>query len=253
LAMASQRPDPRTVADQMIVTIAEHLREGEAVATGLNSHVPILAVAVAKVIHGRRIRLLTVAEAHDPELERIELTYSTGDPSWAGLGTVLPMIEAFDLVQQGKVDVMFLGPLQIDSETNFNLSVIGPYERPKVRLTGGAASAFIAPLVRRLFLWKTKHTKRDLVERVDFVTATARNSTNEVYLFTDLCVFRFDRSARAWTLEALHPWADVETVRENTGFRFQVSSPVRTRPPSEEERALIDRMDPQGLRLRAFY
>lgn len=251
--MTTQRPDPRTVADQMIVTIAEHLRDGEAVATGLNSHVPILAVAVAKIVLGRRVRLLTVAEAHDPELERVRLTYSTGDPAWAELGTVLPMIEAFDLVQQGRVDVMFLGPLQIDSETNFNLSVIGPYERPKVRLTGGAASAFIAPLVRRLFLWKTKHTRRDLVERVDFVTATARDSTNEVYLFTDLCVFRFDRSARAWRLEALHPWADVETVRENTGFSFQVGSPSRTRPPSEEERALIERMDPQGLRLRAFY
>jgi glutaconate CoA-transferase subunit B len=149
--MASGRPDARTLADQMIVTMADRLRDGEAVATGLNSHIPILAVAVAKIVHGKKLRLLTVAEAHDPELESVRLTYSTGDPSWAELGSVLPMIETFDLVQQGKLDVMFLGPLQIDAETNFNLSVIGPYERPKVRLTGGAASAFIAPLVKRLF------------------------------------------------------------------------------------------------------
>jgi glutaconate CoA-transferase subunit B len=251
--MASERPDARTLADQMIVTIADRLRDGEAVATGLNSHIPILAVAVAKIVHGKKLRLLTVAEAHEPELESIRLTYSTGDPSWAELGTVLPMIETFDLVQQGKLDVMFLGPLQIDADTNFNLSVIGPYERPKVRLTGGAASAFIAPLVKRLFLWKTKHTKRDLVERVDFVTATARSSRNEVYLITDLCVFRFDRSAGAWALEALHPWADLETVKENTGFRFLVGNPSRTRSPGEEEKELISRMDPQGLRLKAFY
>ncbi len=251
--MASGRPDARTLADQMIVTIADRLRDGEAVATGLNSHIPILAVAVAKIVHGKKLRLLTVAEAHEPELESVRLTYSTGDPSWAELGTVLPMIETFDLVQQGKLDVMFLGPLQIDAETNFNLSVIGPYERPKVRLTGGAASAFIAPLVKRLFLWKTKHTKRDLVERVDFVTATAKNSKNEVYLFTDLCVFRFDRSAGAWALEALHPWADLETVKENTGFRFLVGNPSRTRSPGEEEKELISRLDPQGLRLKAFY
>jgi glutaconate CoA-transferase subunit B len=237
----------------MIVTIADRLRDGEAVATGLNSHIPILAVAVAKIVHGKKVRLLTVAEAHEPELESVRLTYSTGDLSWAELGTVLPMIETFDLVQQGKLDVMFLGPLQIDAETNFNLSVIGSYERPKVRLTGGAASAFIAPLVKRLFLWKTKHTKRDLVERVDFVTATAKNSKNEVYLFTNLCVFRFDRSAGTWALEALHPWADLETVKENTGFRFLVGNPSRTRSPGEEEKELISRMDPQGLRLKAFY
>jgi acyl CoA:acetate/3-ketoacid CoA transferase beta subunit len=59
--MASGKPDARTVADQMIVTIADHLRDGEAVATGVNSHIPILAIAVAKIVHGKKVRLLTVA------------------------------------------------------------------------------------------------------------------------------------------------------------------------------------------------
>jgi glutaconate CoA-transferase subunit B len=84
-------------------------------------------------------------------------------------------------------------------------------------------------------------------------TRKTRDSRNEVYLFTDLCVFRFDRSAGSWALEALHPWADLESVKENTGFRFLVSNPSRTRIPGEEERELISRMDPQGLRLKAFY
>jgi glutaconate CoA-transferase subunit B len=53
--MASGRPDARTAADQMIVTIADHLRDGEAVATGVNSHIPILAIAVAKIVHGKKV------------------------------------------------------------------------------------------------------------------------------------------------------------------------------------------------------
>jgi glutaconate CoA-transferase subunit B len=42
-------------------------------------------------------------------------------------------------------------------------------------------------------------------------------------------------------------------VKENTGFRFLVGNRSRTRSPGEEEKELISRMDPQGLRLKAFY
>ncbi len=245
--------DAREVADHMIVSIASMLRDGERIFIGLNSYVPLLAAAVARIIHGKRLSIYTVAEAHNPELERIRLKQSTGDPALAATGTVFITVEAFDLVQKGAIDVMFLGPVQVDGETNINLSVIGSYEKPRVRLTGGAASAFIVPLIKRMIFWNTKHSKRGLVSRVDFVTATAKNSDNEVWLCTNLCCFRYDRSISKWVLEALHPWASVDDVRENTGFEFVVGNVSATRPPSEEEKALINTLDPDELRLKAFY
>ncbi|MCS7117545.1 MAG: CoA-transferase subunit beta [Thaumarchaeota archaeon] len=246
------QPEPKEVADHLIVTIADHIGDGHKVITGLNSHVPLLAVAVAKIIQGKRVSLYTVAEAFDPDLESVKLKPSTGDAALAENATVLPMIEAFDLVQKGEIDVMFLGPVQIDEETNINLSVIGSYQRPKVRLPGGAASAFIVPLVKRVYFWRTKHTPRDLVKRVDFVTATARLSRNEVYLFTNLCVFNYDRGTAKWVLKSRHPWADPDQIRTNTGFEYVTQDDRVTRSPNQEERELIRALDPNDLRLRAF-
>ncbi|MDW8043654.1 MAG: CoA-transferase [Nitrososphaerota archaeon] len=248
----SVQQDPREVADHLIVTIADRLADGFRVVTGLNSHVPLLAIAVAKVVHGKRVSLYTVAEAYDPDLERVKLRPSTGDPALAEDATVIPMVETFDLVQKGLIDVMFLGPVQIDAETNINLSVIGSYRRPKVRLPGGAASAFIVPLVKRVYFWRTRHTTRDLVKRVDFVTATARHSTNEVYLFTNLCVLKYNRERSIWELEARHPWADRELVASNTGFELLFQDDRVTRPPSREEKELIRALDPNDLRVKAF-
>ena len=242
------------IADHIIVSIADLLRDGEKVYIGLNSYVPLLAVAVAKVIQGKNLDVMTVAEAHNPELESIRLVQSTGDPRWAETSPVLITIDAFDLAQKGLVDVMFLGPVQIDSETNFNLSVIGSYERPRVRLTGGAASAFIAPLVKRLILWNTRHSRKSLVDKVDFVTATAKNADNEIILCTNLCIFQYSRPGKTWMLKAVHPWATAKDVEENTGFRYVEAGGLgTTREPTEEERALIKTLDPNDLRLKGFY
>ena len=246
--------EPSVVADHMVVSVADLLRDREKVFIGLNSYIPLLAVAVAKIIHGKKIDVFTVAEAYNPELESIRLKQSTGDPNWVETATVLTTVEAFDLVQKGAIDIMFLGPIQVDSETNFNLSVIGNYEKPKVRLTGGAASAFIAPLVNRLILWNVKHSKRVFVEKVDFVTATTRNAGNEVIVCTNLCIFQYDRGERKWLLKALHPWADEKTVEENTGFQFKkTENIIKTREPNEEEKELIKLLDPNDLRLKPFY
>src|SRR4029453_5942701 len=60
---------------------------------------------------------------------------------------------------------------QIDQHGNFNLSVIGEYEHPKVRLPGGRANGILAFVAKRLILFRTEHSRRVFVPRVDFVTA----------------------------------------------------------------------------------
>ena len=242
------------MAAVVIVTyMADLLSDGELVFVGLNSHHALLAAAVAKLLHRKRIRVVTVAEGYEPSLADLPFRRSTGDPDLARIDTVLPTVEAFDLAQKGKVDVMFLGPAQVDGETNINVSVIGSLESPKVRLPGGAAAAFIFPLVRKAVLWNFRHSVRSLVKRVDFVTATARNASNDVLLCTDLCLLRYDRERKAWRLVSVHPWSSKEEVLGSTGFEVIADADVvLTRAPTEEERELIARLDPDGLRLRPF-
>ncbi len=245
--------DPEFAADVTVTCMADLLADGELVFVGLNSHHALLAAAVARFLHRKRIRVVTVAEGYEPTFADLPVKRSTGDPDLARVGTVLPTVEAFDLAQKGRVDVMFLGPVQIDEETNINVSVIGPLESPKVRLPGGAAAAFILPLVRRAVLWNFRHSVRSLVKRVDFVTATARNASNEVLLCTDLCLLKHDRRRRAWRLVSVHPWSSRDEVLGSTGFEVIADSGVTvTRAPTDEERELIARLDPEGLRLRPF-
>lgn len=245
--------DPALAADLVVTCMADLLSDGELVFVGLNSHHALLAAAVAKLVQGKRIRVVTVAEGYEPSLADVRVKRSTGDPELAGLGPVMPTVEAFDHAQKGKVDVMFLGPAQVDSEANVNVSVIGPLESPKVRLPGGAAAAFILPLVRKAILWNFRHGPSSLVKRVDFVTATARNSSNRVLLCTDLCLLEHERGRRAWRLLSVHPWSSVEEVLASTGFDVVADREVaKTREPTREEREAIARLDSDGLRLRPF-
>ena len=72
-------------------------------------------------------------------------------------------------LQGGRIDVGFLGAAQIDRYGNLNSTVIGDYERPKVRLPGGGGAPEIAASCRETLVM-LRHTPRAFVERLDFVT-----------------------------------------------------------------------------------
>ena len=79
--------------------------------------------------------------------------------------------ELFDCAAQGRIDAFFLGGAQIDGAANINLVGIGGYPRSDVRLAGSFGSSYLYFLVPRVILFKPEHTRRTLVERVDFVSA----------------------------------------------------------------------------------
>ncbi len=155
--------------------------------------------------------------------------------------------DSFDLAQKGKLDVMFLGPVQIDQETNVNLTAIGDYRKPAVKLPGGAATAYLMPLVKKMVLWNLKHSKSSLVKKVDFVTGTAKNSNNKVYLVTNLGVLRYNRDKKKWEIIALYPWSEVNDIINNTDFPVDLHSD-RVVALHEYDRRYIDMLDPYGLR-----
>jgi len=143
---------------------------------------------------------------------------------------------------------MFLGPVQVDNETNVNLSVIGDYYNPKVRLTGGAATAFILPLAKKGILWNLKHSKRSLVERVDFVTGTAKYSNNEVILVTNLGVLYYDRREKVWEIKSVYEGIAINDIIANTGFKVVPSNDIEQISITKEEVEFINKLDPYNLR-----
>ncbi|PVU69922.1 CoA-transferase subunit beta [Sulfolobales archaeon SCGC AB-777_K20] len=232
--------------DLAIKAIALQLKDNELVYIGLNSIPALLGALLARDFYGKKIRIIGVAEADNPK--SVTVSPSTGNPFMVTETPVLITADAFDLAQKGKLDVMFLGPVQVDKETNVNLSVIGDYYNPKVRLTGGAATAFILPLAKKGILWNLKHSKRSLVERVDFVTGTAKYSNNEVILVTNLGVLYYDRRKKVWEIKSVYEGIAINDIIANTGFKVVPSNDIEQISITKEEVEFINNLDPYNLR-----
>lgn len=231
-------------ADLMAVAMARLLRDGERVFHGVASPLPMVAILLAKRLHAPGLVYLNIAGSVDPMPVRLAKS-STGPALLAGSATLVTLADLFDLSARGGLDTAFLGGVQIDGAGRINMSAIGDFARPTVRLPGGAGSALILPTARRTILWRTQHTPRSLVQRLDFITAAG----NVDRLVTPLCLFRIDRTAGRFRIEGLMPGVTLETVRQQTGFAFDCDEPPSVLPPpsAEELRALLE-IDPERVR-----
>src|SRR5271169_5786650 len=78
-------------------------------------------------------------------------------------------VELFDCAGQGRIDVFFLSGGQIDGQGNINLVGTGDYEKPQVRFPGSFGSAYLYYVIPKVILFRLGHTRRTLVEKVDFI------------------------------------------------------------------------------------
>ena len=154
--------------------------------------------------------------------------------------------ELFDLTGQGRIDLFFLGGGQIDGSANLNLVGTGEWPGMGVRFPGSFGSAFMYFMTPRTILFREEHTPRVFVEKVDNVSAPGvsppgvfRRGTAQA-LVTGRCVFRFHPDRARFSLESVHPGETVESVRDATGFVFDVARDVPFTPdPTAEELALL--------------
>jgi glutaconate CoA-transferase subunit B len=147
--------------------------------------------------------------------------------------------ELFDCAGQGRIDVFFLSGGQIDGQGNVNLVSIGEYDHPKVRFPGSFGSAYLYYVVPKVILFRTEHSRRTLVPKVDFVSAPGTNDENvfrtggPVALVTNRCAFTF--ADGHFTLASVHPGHTMEEVVENTGFEFDRPRSVPETPAPTPE------------------
>jgi glutaconate CoA-transferase subunit B len=152
--------------------------------------------------------------------------------------------ELFDCAGQGRIDVFFLSGGQIDGQGNVNLVSTGDYAHPKVRFPGSFGSSYLYYVVPKVILFRTEHSRRTLVPKVDFISAPGANDENvyrpggPVALVTNRCLFSFANGR--FTLASVHPGHTVEEVVENTGFDFDMPATVAETPvPTPETLKLM--------------
>ncbi len=152
--------------------------------------------------------------------------------------------ELFDCAGQGRIDVFFLSGGQIDGQGNVNLVEIGEHGHPQVRFPGSFGSAYLYYVVPKVVLFRTEHSRRTLVPKVDFISAPGASEPNvfrpggPIALITNRCLFSF--ADGRFTLASVHPGHTVEEAIEHTGFDFDRPPNVpETPPPSLETLKLM--------------
>jgi glutaconate CoA-transferase subunit B len=161
--------------------------------------------------------------------------------------------ELFDCAGQGRIDAFFLSGGQIDGAGNINLVAIGDYCHPKVRFPGSFGSAYLYYIVPKVILFRLEHTRRTLVDKVDFISAPGTSAANvfrpggPIALVTPRCLFAFDRERRGFRLASVHPGHTVDEVIEHTGFAFEQPNdvPITGIPSTETLRLLRSVVAPQ--------
>ncbi len=233
-----------TRAEAVVAALARTLKDGDVVATGVASYLPILAIAVARATHAPRLTYLACVGSLDPVLERLHpsaesLTYLKGR---AGDVTIPDL---FDHARRGRVDVMFFGAAEVDGRGDTNLTAAGGLDRPTYKFPGVAGAGTLRRWVKRPVLLVPRQSQRNLVSRVQ--TVSTRDHRRPTPLHTDLGVFEFENDKA--TLVARHDWASEADIAARTGFSYRTCPDLRVLPdPAPDHLDAIREYDPDRLR-----
>jgi glutaconate CoA-transferase subunit B len=256
--MAMPNLSEYTASELMTINAARMLRDGDVVFVGVG--LPNLACNLARRTHAPGLVMIYESGVIGAQPARLPL--SIGDPTLvSGALSVCSMYDIFAFyLQRGFISVGFMGGAQIDRYGNVNATVIGDYRKPKVRLPGSGGAMEIAAWADRWFII-TPHQKRRFPEKVDFCTsagflggraerqAAGLRGAGPQAVVTDLGILEPDAQGEL-VLTQLHPGADAEQARQNTGWDLRVAPALRpTAPPAESELTLLRELDPERIYL----
>jgi glutaconate CoA-transferase, subunit B len=220
-----------TAEEVMTVVAARELEDGEVVLVGVGP--PNAAANLARRLHAPECVL--VYESGAIGARPVSLPLSIGDDDLAATADELVSVpEMFSYwIGAGRIDVGFLGAAQIDRRGNINTTVIGPYDRPKVRLPGAGGAPEIAAAAKEVIVM-VRHSQRAFVEHLDFVTSLGRGG-DAFTVITDLGVLRPGEDGEL-ELTAVHAGIEPERVLASTGWPLRLCEPLEvTEPPTQRE------------------
>ena len=245
----------------MVVEASRYIDDGDVVMVGTG--MPMVASLFAQKNHAPEMCYIVETGPVAPQV--IPTPISVSDPRVmyraVRLGSLLDALGG--VLQRGLADVAFLGGAQIDEFANVNSTVIGDYDRPKVRFPGSGGANDLASHASRILII-TRHERRRFPRRCDYVTSPGyidgpdgRKNAGlpvpypDIIVITDLTVMAVDRSTGRLRVEKLMPGVTLEQVRENTGFDPAEAPEIATvEPPTAAELTLLrEEVDPEGMYL----
>jgi glutaconate CoA-transferase, subunit B len=237
----------------MTVSASRMLRNGAICFVGIG--LPSRAANLARLTHAPDAVL--IYESGPIGAKPNVLPLSVGDGELAETAdTVVSTPEIFRYwLQGGRVDVGFLGAAQLDRYANLNTTVIGDYDKPKVRLPGAGGAPEISSAAKEVLII-VKQSERTFVERLDFITSAGFLSGGDsrrtagipgngpTAVITDLCILRPEPVTNELVVVSIHPNVTEELIRKRTAWkiRFAANCTQTALPAAEEIAALRDLM-----------
>jgi glutaconate CoA-transferase subunit B len=233
-------------ADEMMtVAAARLLRDHMVCFVGIG--LPSAAANLARLSHAPDIVLIYESGTIGTKPDVLPLSIGDGELSDTA-ETVVSVPEMFRYwLQGGRIDVGFLGAAQIDRFANINTTVIGPYDKPKVRLPGAGGAPEIAASAGEVFI-VLRQSPRAFVPKLDFITSAGHLEGGEArrragipgrgptVVITDLGILRPHAETRELELVSLHPGATREQALAATGWPLRFAATVEITPaPTREE------------------
>jgi len=260
--------DDYSIDELMVTALAEYFRDGEQACNGMASFIPVAAFMLARLTHAPELVWIASSVGLEPRPDRIPAS-TLEAPLWRDSIMYLDQYTDFwNLVLNGRwIQKFCVGAAQLDQYGNANNSIIGEdYHHPKVRLPGTAGLADMCSIGKDLYYWNPDHSRRSLVEKVDYISGAGYLDGGDARemlglgggpqaVITNLAVLDFHPQSKRMRLKSVHPGVTVEQVQGATGFELLMAedSIPETRPPTVEQVRLIrEVIDPDGMRKRGF-
>jgi len=208
--------------DELIaVLMSREIEDFETVACGAISMLPASAILLAEATHAPNIDIIIRgSEEYGQDIGR----------------------DMHFIAQRGKMDMFFLSAVQFDVEGNFNLHVLGDPDAPDKRFPGGYGSGMLAYTAKKVMFFRTEHSTRAFVPKVDFITGALKTGTEvtrpkqDFFCFTPMAILKWSNERQRWALHSYHPGTSPAEVQAATGFELLIPSDVGETPaPTEEE------------------
>ena len=220
---------------------------------------PVVASFLAKKTHAPNMTMLFELGVIDPE--PIHCGVGLADPRvWYRARVLSSFVDILGaILHKGRVDVGFLGGLEVDQYGNLNTTLVGDPRGQFRHMIGSGGANDIASCAQSTIIIM-RHEARKLRQAISFITSpgyvTGGDSRAQTGLqggpsrvITDKAIFGFHPETRQMMLISIHPGSTLDDVLGTMGFAPVVPQHVPfTEPPAQEQVRLIrEEIDPQRM------
>lgn len=246
-----------TPSELMAVSGARELKDRQVVAVGVG--LPMVATFLAKRTHAPGMTMLFELGVIDPQ--PVHTGVGLADPRvWYRATALSGFVDILgSILHHGRVDVGFLGGLEVDPYGNLNTTLIGnPKGKFRHMIGSGGANDIASSAKKTIYIMRQE--ARKFRESIAFITSPgyleggdsrqrAGLGGGPSRVITDKGIFAFHPETKRMTLVSIHPGVRLEEVFSTLGFRPSIPHEIPvTQPPTPEQLRLIrEEIDPERM------